>query len=423
MKMIHMIAVSLRAALLAVLVVGFCACSGTTNDPSSVPAPPIELPTPATLKLVNYDGLAIDLGSISPGAAQASLSKGYVISFTDGSDIAQYITYAPNAFGAFVDGFLQPTLGAIDRISIPTKTLTGQPTTVYTADVDFGGGASCSALLCGTQRVTIDFTPYEIDGDPATADCSGNAATLPVCVRLWLDDAPFMIGLITQWPVYKQDAATGALTWQAIGQGGFRVFVSSYSGCRTELAYQYSGLVSTPPEKSVEYFFSTGPQVGMGGGCRVSGSEIDLWVSHSQLVQKGDPATAQKLVKMSDVITPAPDVGTSAVGQGDFQYLGRYAEGGNYWSGSLRSIEGIAGGTITEDNLFQYGGEMKNVCAYIGPLTPDLFFGRVEVRTVPEDSSCYGFAVGDMEYIPAADAANYTFPSELFPDLLPVPLP
>ena len=410
--------------LLWVWLFSISGCAGTTSNPAASPSPPIELPAPAVLKFVNYEGLKVDLGTIGAQGVAAQIVAGKearLIQFTSGEDVSQYIRYGPNAFGQFVINFLQPTLGGIEKIGIPTHTATGGRTTRYTAAVDFGD----VGVLSGEQTVTIDFGAFDLDGDgivesyDANGDgiaepCSGNAAQLPICIRLWLGDIParFIAGVFEIPPTYP----VGATVPSAIGKGRFRVFVERWNGYQSKIAYSYDDLAITESQKTIEYFFATEPAEGFSGG---ASDPLDVlsWSSHSMLTQVGSPETALKTLNMSDVIALQPDAMGNTTGSGDFQYIGRYIEGGNYWIGDLLSVSGISGGTIASDNRFEFGGEMKDVCAYIGPEDFDahLTFGIVAF----DPHACDSILLGDLAFVRAQEASDVAIPTD-FPATPPI---
>jgi hypothetical protein len=383
---------------------------------AAAPGPIAEVPMPAVLKFVNYEGLRIDLGAISPPGAQAQIVAGKdipIIDFTAGDMIAQYVRYGPNAFSYFAGTFLAPTLTGIEKIGIPTEDAQGQPTTVYQAEVAFTTGPDCATaggVLSCTHEITVDFRQFDFNGNgDAADDCSGNAKHAPVCIRLWLGPAPFIAGVIEAPATY----AEGATVPSAIGKGHFKVNVASYAGYSSAIAYTYDDTQTAQSLKAVEYWFSTRPEAGITTG--ENNLNIQEWTSHSIVGQQGEPATALKTITMNDLVTQQEAGAGNPVGQGDFQYLGQYREGGNYWSGSLQSVNGISGGTITpDDNKFEFGGIMQNVCAYIGPDIPDdmLYFGTVAYHPLDD---CQGISVGTTPFISAFDPLAVAFPFAAFP--------
>jgi hypothetical protein len=306
------------------------ACSGA--NPAAAPAPQIEIPAPAVLKFAGYQDLAVDFSTISPSGG-AQIIKHTNADFPVGSWFLPYIEMGPIEFNQFWDQFFKPALDGIQQLEIPVST----SMTMYSARIDFTTTEEF-AWLRGTHDVRLDFTPFDYDNDGVDEPCSGNTGALPICVRFWLDEEPFLAGVFDRY-LYVNNAKVP----DNIGAGRFKMRLRDLQGYGALFAYQYA---QTPPvvtttaqavlagqTKSIEYFFRATPAAGSTPTPFSVLMEFSVWDFHTRLIQEGPDGSAFKSLKFDSHAVLLPEA------PWNIDYVGQFVEGAtpSRWSGSLVS--------------------------------------------------------------------------------------
>jgi len=297
-----------------------CACSG----PAAAPPPPIELPAPAVLKFVSYQGLQVDLTLIggTPSVFKTVVSGKTVVdpATISGADMLDLIEYGPYFFNTFIDNFFAYAINGIQELNIPINELNAR----CKEDVTF---SISSGFLAGQQNVALDFSPFDYNKNGSLADenCSGNTGVFPVCVRLWLGGAPFIAGIFDVAPVYSTDP----IIPNTLGKGRFKIYVPEMENTEFLTAYGYEqpdGVV----QKDIEYFFQLNPL----GGFMTEDIIFTLWNGHSALSQVGPNDTAFKSIRFSTQIS---DFGGIVLPFGDLgmDYIGQLVQGVDLWGGAV----------------------------------------------------------------------------------------
>ncbi len=230
--------------------------------------------------------------------------------------------------------YVNPALAGISVIEVPVAATV----TTYHETVDFGYIGAYS-LLNGTHDVKIDFADFAFDG--TSAGCSGHTAALPICVRMWLDDARYMAWVFDTYPVVD-DPAT-AENEATAGTGRFKIYNPGSGGDDFAVDARINYDFQDPTDVLSELFAMAlmGESKAMGG--------------HVRTTQQGDPSVALKQIGYSIAIDETPGEGLpEMVSRGD--YLAQFRQGYDYWSGSIDGQVETGSGNLSE---------LTNQCAVI----------------------------------------------------------
>jgi hypothetical protein len=365
---------------------------GGKSSPAAAPGAPIEIPAPAVLKFVNYDGLNIDVTSITTSVLEPN--KLLLQTFDKANptqNVLYFIELGPDYWTNFMNMFLKPVLTGIQKFDIPIS----KDTTTFSTTADLGGA------FAGTRGVKIDFTRFDYNGNNKDDDCSGNTAELPICVRFWLSDdklenySRFIGGVFKSYPYYVSNPNIP----DVIGEGDFKLLAGCFDGYQSTFAYNY-GDKPTDNLKNIEYFFQTladdqcqkPPCTGL--FCDLFA--FDEWDSHSKLSQQiGSQGSIFKSLNLvAQLYFPSAS-------EFDLSYIGQYVEGGGLWSGTvLLQVDNASNG-------------ITNVCAKLpsGDVTfPD------DCLTVGPDR--FPVLIGETPFVRPWQPTDTAFPPlSVFPEL------
>lgn len=272
-------------------------------SPATPPVPPAELPALIFPRTVRIDTSKIQSqeSSASEGAALVGAGGTFSDIIASGADLA-------DAANEVVEVVLDEFRSLSIELSTTTTTFTG----VVSDET-------------GTFDVKIDFADYDLDGDGGDEGCSGHTAALPVCFRVWLDGDRFMAGLFTQYPTETNP-----------GAGEFRVGLNSaLTAAGEDLLFSAVYNHFDPEDKATELFTA---------GTQTADPTSDAFLAaHIELTQEGEDATARKTVNVN------ADVGPNAFQTDHLEYVGRYLENRDFWSGSAIATTAAGGsGTFTD---------------------------------------------------------------------------
>ncbi len=357
----------------------------TAESPAGPPAPPVELPSPIVLKFVAPEDLTIDLSSISGDEeAYPNIMKAV------GDYIELDITLGPIVANNIYTTYFRPSLYVFTLIEMPV----GVDIHTFETTIDIPASADLGylSLLVGPHNVKIDFADYDLDSVNGTEGCSGNTAELPVCARVWLDNQRYLAWVFDTFPYEAGDPnAPGGLA--TTGNGRFRYYVEGIpdegmiiGDIYVSLASLYSEQVTEPRTKHLEHFILA-PQI-------EEGDDVREWRFHIVEDQQGPEETALKLINLNllrDYVKPNAENNDYDI----LKYIGRFVEGGDYWSGSN-------GGETYYMSGDPVIGATYNLCGYIPTFT--------EVETLNCDNA--GISVGNMEFVRAATAADAVLPED-----------
>ena len=350
---------------------------------ATAPSFPSEVPIPAVLKLVGYDQLSVDLSAItSPTSLLADVSKAALTP----SDVSLIIQGGPLYNKVFVEGFFKKAIDGINEINIPVDPFK----TTYKIDMIFSVEAG---ILAGFHNVKIDFANFDFNNSGSADDehCSGNTATLPVCVRLWLGGAPFIAGVIEEYPNSEIENPT-------IGKGRFKMRVQNFEGYKSLFAYNYEQ-IAADGSKNVEYFFKTEkvPSSPYSIADFYEFFDFELWNWHSQIFQIGPSDAAFKGLNLNSVLFLANPLGGLGVGEVDSKYIGQYVEGHESWSGSeVNQFVGSGG-------VLDLSPPVTNLCAR---LTDFIQLDEGECSNV----GGYDIRVDDKPFVELLQDSDVAFP-------------
>ena len=309
---------------------------GCGGNPATAPSFPTEIPTPATLKFVSFQGLQVDLTTIS-GAPLAADSSAPIKTVVDpatisGDKLLKNIQFGPNFFNEFFNNFFAGALNGIQELNIPINELNKG----CKEDIKF---SVASGFLAGQHKVALDFSPFDYNNDRSLEDenCSGNSTfednTKSVCIRFWADGAPFIAGVFDVAPVYSTDPVIP----DTLGKGRFKLFIAELENFVFLTEYEYAQPADLA-QKDIAYFFKINPHTGFTPDDLL----FTFWNGHSSLSQVGPNDTAFKSVNFSTQI--GKFLG-DFFGDLDMKYIGQFVQGVDLWGGALDIFADNAVGT------------------------------------------------------------------------------
>lgn len=255
------------------------------GSPAAPPAPPAELPS----ALVLPESISISVDKTRSGGGVTALEAAALVG---PGEFSEQIAFGPN-LSYFANQRLNGLLGPLHAIRIPVS-----PTL---AKMD-------ALLIVGSKAYVahLNFGDFDLDGDGAKEGCSGSTASLPLCVRIWLDDGSHQARLLAaRFDAFPTETNPGA--------GSLRGKDLSFSGPESVIQVAASYDHADPADKFTDSFFGyidetdpTNPFVPFG--------------IHAFVSQLGPDATALKFTS-----------GASNDGRG----LGRWREDQDFWSGSF----------------------------------------------------------------------------------------
>lgn len=316
-------------------------CSGTNS--AVAPAPLAEVPS-----AISLPDPSIGVQEIS---SQPSLNLKAIAAGTD--NLSEEIAIAPNTIGD-VNLSFAAVITPFQSIEIPVSTATTQ-LTASVQDLD------------KQLAVKMDFAPFDYNGDGQAEPCSGNTEGLPICLRMWVANQPFMAAVFTDYP-----------TTENLGAGSFKILINdSFSGGDTNVRFAYNYDHIDPQVLSTEFFQFTPPE-----------SFVQSY-RHALISQQGREGSAQKLINFSNIFGGSPG------GQETVQYVGQFRQDQDFWSGSLQLSPGLVSPEL---------GNVQNACALISTGDPVLQGACVDLGI---DTTGIGF----IDYAEATDFTLFDFPA------------
>ncbi len=360
----------LALAIMAIVVVG-------CGSPAGVPAPPVELPTPIVIKFVEPEQLHINFDTIS---VAPSLSRGLAKTVGPGGTYSSLIPLGPSQVQEIEDRFFVPSLKGITTIDIPPEVTTFRDTVIF---------PDLEVYLSGTHDVALDFRPTSIDinGDGVMESCMGTSSLVPACILFWLDNVRYSV-----WRIEEPVSADGI----SAGTGFFRTYVDNLQGYATKFAIAYDQRVAVPDARNFEFFLNAVNN--WGGG--YSGSFGDLAEANYHLItrQNGADVSAYKSIDLTADIVFF-DVTESAYTYMTMNYVGRYVEGYDLWSGSVYTkISSALSATPSFEN------DQLDICARISD------GNAAEYKELCDNVAGFNLRDGNTAYIRAAQPDDFTIP-------------
>ncbi len=318
------LAAFLGRALLIIPLVSAC------SSPGAPPAPPSEVP-PAFLTIPNP---VIPVPEISSGGGSTAALVGKKGEFSD------EISVAPDIIQEIGEIFGN-VIGPLQQFQIPVD-----PSIKHFQGVISAASQNVSQSL----TIKMDFADYPFDGkDPG---CSGNTATLPVCLRLWVNGERFIAAVFTEFPTQDKPGAgrLRARKAEVLG-GGEAGFLAAFN-------YDHHD----PLNRTTEFF------AGVPGGENGTNDPNNIVALRRALVTEvGVEGQAEKTVTFSDVFH-----NSALPNDLHLQYLGDYLQNEDFWSGSLQEdqiVQDLLGLTPVTDQcarISQGDGVDRGTCVDLG---------------------------------------------------------
>jgi hypothetical protein len=339
-------------ALTAVIAAGGC-----PSPSAPPPTPPLEIPTALTFP----QSVGIDVSKIGPpGGSSALTLKGQV---TPGGEFSDTISLGSITFTAFNDLLTDTFLKLVNSLEIP----------IDPKVKTFEGNFNVAGVL--PQAVKIDFADYDFDGDGSKEGCTGctcpvgcsadtcpvEAATSdlkPVCYRMWVQNPttkafePFMAGRFDI--LSTTDDPTTVTDEENAGNGRFRAgFVIPGAASSESLSFgvlYHHKDIDHPLSKSTEFFVQD--HTADLTDAPIAALDVHTLASQDDPTGSGSVSSLRKTILLDERETPPP-----ADSPGVVQYLGRFRDDFDFWSGSFH-LEGIKEGApkVVDE---------KDVCARI----------------------------------------------------------
>jgi hypothetical protein len=351
------------------------------GSPAGPPVPQGEVPVPISIKLVGPERLIIDYSTVG-GEERSFNIAASVIKAVGAGPRSPTIVFGPQQVNDVENDFLIPSLKGIDQIEFPPEVDIYRDTVTFTDETVF---------LRGTQDVAVDFRPtsIDIDNDGVNETGSGISSEVPAFIMIYINDIRYSIWHVVE--AVSEDDAT-------IGEGFFKTFIDDLDGFTTKFATSYQQLESAPDERRFEFFLNAvnndtrdiiDPQVG----------EPREFNYHLKTAQIGPDDTAFKDININARLEFL-DEGLGLDITLLIQYIGRFVEGQDPWSGSL--ITQII--TNPSSNIEDSTTEL-DICASI--LT-----GTDIDKTECDDVEGFNLRDGNDEFIREAEPGDFVVPAE-----------
>ncbi len=308
---------------------------GIQDQPPVVTGPPAEAPMPIALKFVNPQDLKLDFATLS-------LEEQLIKAIDPTGQYSAAISYTYHENETFFNDYLGPLMAGLEKIDMPYDTAR-----TFHTRIDFGYDRYIYAdtVLVGEHDIKIDFADYDFDNDGVAEGCSGNSQTLPICVRMWVDDKRYLAWVYETFPYWDFNTNTaneipGLGRFKIVGAQSIEHNGGNYTA--THVDYDRQSDLHTSFDA-----FGWGINV---FSLRVTGIHIQIGSD------VGADVDAAKLVKrygQNYAIDMDGDSQFDTLGN----YLSRYREGYDFWSGST-----------TNGLIFGYLGlwlDLNNQCAVI----------------------------------------------------------
>jgi len=320
-------------------------CSGI--NPATPPAPLAEIPSS-----VSIPDASIDLQTISSGEGSAlkALTAVHVAKALVGPDgeFSRVIAIGPDSISS-TNAVLNDTLAIVNLASIPVSPSLFQ----MEFPIDFRQDGVPERVL------KFDFAPFDYDGDGNAESCTGCTCPVgcspgldacpsealasdlrPICFRIWLrrsSDAPFqrlMAGFFDLLPIQdnpatdsnEENPGKGRYTTGSSGSNG----ESGIGSLFLKLVYDHRDAVS--PLHLLTQLAVVMKQVD-GMGALLLRSASNSFVEQVAVDGSGDPNRVQKTAKIT--FEGFEDSPSQEPQSSDSQYIGRYREDLDFWSGSF----------------------------------------------------------------------------------------
>ncbi len=311
-----------------------CGGAATGTQEAAPPSPPLETPLPIVLKFVSPEALDVDFSSL---ASQTSLNKWTAGGVAEPGDQIPDLMIGPFYSEMLSTSFVSAISG-IQQIEIPVSTTT---TSFPTTTMIFTQGAGGYLADGHPHRVRLDFSNFDFNNNGSIADegCSGHTAALPVCVRFWLDDMPFIAGIFEEYPFY--DASNSTFPTE-IGKGTFKLNIArmplpdtpggepSFFGVL--LQYKYGELPDLDGSRETIYDLKLLMNLDPNDPNDTTGDGTSIEFLHALLAQKGADAQALKRLNLS---VAAPYIPPPISFPTFLQYTTELVEGAGYWGGHI----------------------------------------------------------------------------------------
>lgn len=324
-----------------------------TGCPASPPSGPAEIPGPVFLRFPR--SLTIDVQTISSqeGSALELFQKGFIGTFGEFSDEIAFGADLALGVNSLANGIISER-GLLGGVFVTVNPLITHFTTAVLGESLEG------------EELKIDFSRFS-SPKTETLSCSGSTAGDLICYRIWVGGRRLMAGFFTQLPTEGQDGA-GHLWLKLLEE-----FIGDVENPPDLENFQIgiSWDHSNPADKVTEMFIDGNVEetVVLDGGHILSRQEGE------------DEATAVKTLKETTNIS-------SEESSGEVYYLGRWQEGGDFWSGKFDFIFGSS------------GKSNPGVCA------------RISTGDEVDGSQCASIETAGEEFLEFADKEDFTFPSD-----------
>lgn len=313
---------------------------------------PLEIPT----------SISEDADAIRSATVDASIGK----RVERGGEYSQDVTRAgDNLFVVTTD--IDRVLEQLDALELPSSTSTTTASFIF----DVPAIIQQQYDMPATIDVAADFRDFDIDDDGDNEGCSGNSFTVPICLRLWLDDTRTIAAMFTDKPT-------------AISNGAGRLIIDDTVFSEDEAGKIFGFLYdhTDADDRTTELFSGTAVEG------TVAGAGIDTHIVVQVTGDADDDDSAIKTVSYTSEF----DVGHPD-GLTETQSIVRWTDDGGVLSGA-------------------FANDLTNTT--LDPQCIDLVTGE----RVDDVNACAAVSIADEAYVSLANDSDYHLPSLAnFPEL------
>lgn len=329
------------------------------GNPAAPPAPPSEIPSALRLP----ESVSIDVNTTRTSSSGAVLTTSTQAALVGDGSLKEFIGFSSNLV-YFANRRLDGLLGPLHAITIPVSS------SLKKMD---------QLILIGSKAYVahLHFGNFDLDNDGVLEGCRGDTASLPLCIRIWLDDGTTEYRLLAaRFDAFPTETNPGA--------GSLRGKDLSFSGpgAPVQVAADFNHV--DPEDKFTDSFFTV----------------LDVEANPA------DPAIVYGIRAFASQLGPdASAIKTTNAIDGSSQGLGRWREDDDYWSGSFHEFASGSGDPTTS---------FTNECAYI-PSGEGVAVDFCDDR---------GISVGNLPFVsfPAEnDVLFFNFPDSFYDVLDPAP--
>ena len=207
----------------------YSSCSGGKQGAVS-PAAPIEMPIPSLIKFVEFGEIRTDFSYANQALVKSSASK---TTLQPGDILPAEMEEPIKSLQMTEDNLFLPITYVLSLITIAGR----EDIKTISEQIDFPAIEGVSSRLSGKHNVFLDLSDIDFENDGTMEGCPGNTKSLPICIRLWLDNELYLVWVIDE-PYYDDDPATPE-NEKTIGRGRYKIAAGVMNGLDQQITVYY----------------------------------------------------------------------------------------------------------------------------------------------------------------------------------------